>query len=47
MPKLNFYVRRLDVDDAEDIEYDDDCPDCDGRGDEDCMTCGGLGCLTL
>lgn len=40
MAKLN--IRAMYVSDI-DPEDEQDCPACDGRGDLECLTCGGLG----
>ena len=40
MPKVQVWERRLD---AEDDAAETPCPECRGRGDEDCLICGGEG----
>lgn len=47
MPKVRIWERRFDdCEESRDEIGDDDCPECRGRGDDGCLTCGGEGYLT-
>lgn len=39
MPRVRVWERRIGEGGGEETP----CPDCRGRGDEDCLTCGGEG----
>lgn len=45
MPSVRNWERRFG-DPGTPVPEDDECPECRGRGDEDCLTCGGEGYLT-